>query len=56
MKYKSMTITGVDRIDNNSYICALILLKYKDTISFYKIFQYLNNMYKFNPIVTYIDY
>ena len=39
-KYKLMTITGVDRSDNNSYICTLILLKYEDTTSFYKIFQY----------------
>ena len=39
-----MTITGVDNNTNNSYICALILLKYEDNISFYKIFKYLNDM------------
>ena len=56
MQYKLMTISGVDRSDNNSYIYTLILLKYEDTTSFYKIFQYLNNMYQFNPKVAHIDY
>jgi hypothetical protein len=35
-KYKLMTISGVDNNTNNSYINALILLKYEDNISFYK--------------------
>lgn len=38
-RYKMMTITGIDKITTITYICALILLKYEDKISFYK---YLN--------------
>ena len=34
MQYKLMTITGVYRSDNNSYICTLILLKYEDILHF----------------------
>ena len=36
-KYKLMTISCTDK-DNTSFICALILLKYEDNISFEKIF------------------
>ena len=54
--YKLMTITGVNKVTNNTYICCLILLKYEDTISFTKIFKYLNDMFLFNPAVINIDY
>ena len=55
-KYKFMTRSGVDNNTNNSYICALILLKYEENISFYKIFKYLNDMFLFNPKVVHIDF
>lgn len=32
--YKLLTITFVDDINDNSYICALIILKYEDEESF----------------------
>jgi len=54
--YKLLTITGVDKENGNSYICALILIKYEDEISFKHVFQYLNNMYLFNPHIIHIDY
>ena len=37
-----MTITSIDRISKNSFVAALILLKYEDYNSFVKIFRYLN--------------
>ena len=55
-KYKMMTITGTNDENYNTYICALILLKYEDTQSFSKIFKYLNEMYCFNPHIVHIDY
>ena len=55
-KYKLLIITGVDNETNNTYIIALILLKYEDTISFIKIFKYMKDMYNFNPGVVHIDY
>ena len=55
-KYKLLTITGVDNETNNTYIIALILMKYEDTISFIKIFKYMKDMYNFNPGVVHIDY
>ena len=54
--YKLMTITSLDKISKNSFIAALILLKYEDYNSFVKIFKYLNEMYNFNPKVIHIDY
>ena len=54
--YKLMTITGVDKITKNTYICCFILLKYEDEESFIKIFKYLREMYLFNPLVVNIDY
>ena len=55
-KYKLMTITGVNKITNISYICCFILLKYEDVQSFINIFKYLKEMYSFNPGVVNIDY
>lgn len=54
--YKLLTITGTDNTSNNSYICALILLTYEDSISFEKIFKYMHEMYGFNPPIVHIDY
>ena len=51
-----MTITSIGKISKNSFISALILLKYEDYNSFVKIFKYLNEMYNFNPKVIHIDY
>ena len=54
--YKLLTITGVDKITNNSFICALILIMYEDTLSFLKIFKYMKEFYGFKPKVVHIDY
>ena len=51
-----MTITGVNKNTNNTFICALILLIYEDNISFHKIIKYLNEIFNFNPTVIYIYY
>jgi len=55
-RYKMMTITGTEKDTNITFICALILLKYEDKISFYKIFKYLNEIFSFNPKVVHIDF
>ena len=55
-KYKLLTITGYDNTKYISYICCLALIKYEDTISFTKIFRYLNEMFNFNPLIVPIDY
>ena len=54
--YKLLTITGIDKISNNSYICALILILYEDTLSFIKIFKYMKEFYGFQPKVIHIDF
>ena len=36
--YKLFTITGIDNNYRNSYICALILIKYEDENSFKFVF------------------
>ena len=54
--YKLLTITGADKSTNNSYICALILLRYEDTTSFIKIFKYMKEFYNFYPKVVHIDF
>ena len=54
--YKLLTITGVHNTNKNSYICALVLIKYEDYLSFKKIFAYLNNMFNFNPKIVHINY
>ena len=51
-----MTITVLDNKTNNTYLCALVFLKYEDTQSFIKIFKYLNEMYEFSPTIIHIDY
>ena len=51
-----MTITGYDNTKYISYICCLALIKYEDTISFTKIFKYLNDMFNFNPFIVHSDY
>ena len=47
--YKLLTITGIDNNNENSYICALILIRYEDENSFKFAFKYLSDMYGFNP-------
>ena len=47
--YKLLTITGIDNNNENSYICALILIRYEDENSFNYVFKYLSDMYGFNP-------
>ena len=54
--YKLLTITGIDKMTNNSYICALILIMYEDTSSFIKIFKDLKEFYGFQPKVIHIDF
>ena len=54
--YKLFTLSCIDNITNNSYICALILIKYEDTQSFIYVFKYLNNMFNFIPKKIHIDY
>jgi hypothetical protein len=54
--YKLLTISGIDNNNNSTYLCALILLKYEDNITFIKIFKYLKEYYKFNPTIVNIDY
>ena len=47
--YKLLTITGIDNNNENSYICALILIRYEDENTFKFAFKYLCDMYGFNP-------
>ena len=54
--YKFFTIAGTDKNTNNTYISALILIKYEDPKSFEKIFKYLNSIYNFNPSIVHIDF
>ncbi len=51
-----LTITGLNNINNNSYLSCLILFKYENTETFTKIFKYLSDNYKFNPKIVNIDY
>ena len=54
--YKLLIIIGVDKNIGNSYICALILIRYEDENFFKYTFKYLNNIYGFNPRIILIDY
>ena len=51
-----MKIIGIDKVNKITYIAALFLLIYEDSISFMKIFKYLKEMFEFNPPVVHIDY
>ena len=55
-RYKLMTVTGLDKLNNNSYICFLILLCYEDQISFERLFKYLKENYGFTPKYVHLDY
>ena len=49
-------VQRVNNTNNTTCLCALVLLKYEDSISFIKIFKYLNEYYSFNPKIVNIDY
>ena len=54
--YKLLTISCYDNNTKSTYISALILIRYEDSISFQKTFKYLNILFDWNPLICHIDY
>ena len=54
--YKLLTIATLDKDNIKTILVGFILFIYKDSISFLKIFEYLNNIYNFNPTIIHSDY
>ena len=54
--YKLLTIATLDNDNIKTILVGFVLFIYKDSISFLKIFEYLNNIYNFNPSRIHSDY
>lgn len=54
--YKLLTISGLNKHNNNTNILAFIFLKYEDYNSLKKIFSYFIEMYDFAPKIVNIDF
>ena len=50
-----MIIAGLDKHNNDSYICFFILLCYRDQISFELLFKFLKENYRFLPKNVHLD-
>ena len=51
-----MIIASINYVENKTVLICFILLKYLDKISYYKIFQYLNENLSFNPSIIHSDF
>ena len=56
LNYKMMIISTINKVNNTTKICFFITLKYTDTLSYIRIFGYLNKNFSFNPKIIHIDY
>ena len=54
--YKFFIISGYDKSDNKTKICAFIFLENPDTICFSKALKYLNEEFNFNPKIIHTDF
>lgn len=54
--YKLLTIATLDNDNIKTILVGFVLFIYKDSISFLKIFEYLNNIYNFNSSIIHSDY
>ena len=54
--YKLLTIATIDNKNMKTILVGFVLFIYKDSNSFLKIFEYLNNIYNFNPTILHSDY
>ena len=56
LNYKMMIISTINKNYNTTKICCFIALKFTDTLSYIRIFEYLNKNFNFNPKIIHIDY
>ena len=54
--YKMLTISKLNKKNNNTNILAFIFLKYEDYNSLKKVFTYFIEMYEFDPKIVNIDF
>ena len=54
--YKLMTITSLDPLKNHTIIICFVLLVFTDSLSYQKIFHYLNENFCFDPLIIHTDY
>ena len=54
--YKVMTLSAINYKDHISILVCLIFFSYMDSISYYNIFKYLNEIYKFRPKIIHSDF
>lgn len=52
--YKMLTISGLNKNNNNTTILVFIFLKYEDYNSLKKIFIYFIEVYEFAPKIVYL--
>lgn len=55
-KYKTLIIIGFDLEENKPKLVSIILLENENIETFYTIFKFLNNNYKFIPKFVTIDF
>ena len=55
-KYKILIIIGFDFVEKKSKLCSIILLENENIETFYTIFKFLSNNYKFAPKYITIDF
>ena len=54
--YKLLTLASLDNRNKKSIVIGFVLFIFMDSISFLKIFEYLNNNFKFSPLIIHSDY
>ena len=54
--YKLLSIAIIDNKNMKTILVGFVLFIYKDSNSFLKIFEYLNNIYNFSPTILHSDY
>ena len=51
-----MTIAAVDNKNSRTLLICFVFIKYMDSFTYRKVFQYLNENFSFNPIIIHTDY
>ena len=53
---KLLAIATINYKENKTILIGFVCFKYKDSLSYYNIFYYLNEIYNFNPDIIYSYY
>ena len=54
--YKLLSLASIDNNNNKTKIICFVFIKYLDSITYERVFKYLNDNYKFNPRIIHSDF